>query len=395
MVIRKEYLVLLNSRNRVQQTLLQLNQNPFTKDYQIERTTCQWGGKEIQQPTITINYGKAGRTVAEQASLQYNALLKGYLDKGYVRMASLTAKEYESLTEDEIMQLLGGGFISDQHGIPKPMLAKSSDKCAAGVWDKEWLASRKQDGVRMLMYCKDNVIQTASRGGGNYNAATKHLREDPIIKLLFKEFPNIIFDGELYRHGADWPLQRISGLARLQQWEEECGELEYWIYDFVDERPFKERLEILNELKGLIPEDSKIKIVEHIPVSGYLKAKELHDQWVAEGFEGLCARNPDKEYGINKRSALYLIKLKERQDDEGTVIDVKEGLRPEDMCFVLRAKNGAIFSAKPMGTAEERIQYLRNKDCYIGKQATYTYFSLSEDGTPTQPVFKHFRPEDE
>ena len=54
MVIKKEYLVVLNSRNRVQQTLLQLNQNPFTKAYTIERTNNQWGGKEIQQPTLTI-----------------------------------------------------------------------------------------------------------------------------------------------------------------------------------------------------------------------------------------------------------------------------------------------------------------------------------------------------
>ena len=45
MVIKKEYLVVLNSRNRVQQTLLQLNQNPFTKAYTIERTNNQWGGK--------------------------------------------------------------------------------------------------------------------------------------------------------------------------------------------------------------------------------------------------------------------------------------------------------------------------------------------------------------
>lgn len=395
MVIRKEYLVLLNSRNRVQQTLLQLNQNPFTKEYQIERTSCQWGGKEVSQPTITIAFGKAGRTAAEQATLQFNSLLKGYLDKGYVRASSLTSKEYTSLSEEEVKDLLGGGFISDQHGIPKPMLAKSATQCAAGIWDKEKLVSRKLDGCRCLMYYKDNLVQTASRGGGSYNAATKHLREDPVIQLLFKQNPTLILDGELYKHGSDWPLQKISGLARQQEWKEECAELEYWVYDYISDQPFYERLEVLNGLKELIPQESKIKIVEHLPVHSYLEAKELHDQWVLEGFEGLCARNPEKEYGINKRSALFLIKLKERQDDEGTVIDVREGMRPEDMCFVIRAKNGAIFAAKPMGTAEERIHFLQNKDDYIGKQATYTYFSLSEDGVPTQPVFKHFRPNDE
>lgn len=392
MVLKKEYLVLLNSRNRVQQTLLQLNQNPFSKDYTIERTNCQWGGKEIQQPTITVSFGRAGRTIAEQAVLQYNSLLKNYLDKGYVRASSLSPKDYTSLTEQEIIDALGGGFVSDQHGVPKPMLAKLADQCAANIWDKEWLCSKKLDGCRCLMYFKDNLVQTATRGGGNYNAATKHIRENPYIKELFKQNPSLILDGELYKHAPEWSLQRISGTARQQEWQTECGELEYWIYDYIDNIPFKERLESLNQLRDLFPENSPIKICEHVSVSSYIEVKKLHDLWVSEGFEGLCARNPEKEYGINKRSALYLIKLKDRQDDEGEVIDVKEGLRPEDMCFILRAKNGATFAAKPMGTAEQRVYYLEHKDEYIGKQATYTYFSLSEDGIPTQPVLKHFRP---
>lgn len=395
MVIKKEYLVLLNSRNRVQQALLQLVQNPFSKDYTIERTNCQWGGKEIQQPSITISFGRAGRTTAEQAVLQYNSILKNYLDKGYVKASVLSKKEYTSLSEQEIIDALGGGFISDQHGVPKPMLAKLADQCAANIWNKTWYCSRKLDGVRVLLYYKDNLVQTASRGGSNYNAATKHIREHPMIQALFKQNPSLILDGELYKHGSDWPLQRISGLARQQEWKEECGELEYWIYDFIDSQPFKDRLQVLNELSTFFTGDSPIKICEHVLVSNYSEAKQLHDIWVSEGFEGLCARNPEKEYGVNKRSALYLIKLKDRKDDEGTVIGVKEGLRPEDMCFILQAKNGVTFAAKPLGTAEERIYYLEHQEEYINKQATYTYFSLSEGGVPTQPVLKHFRPEDE
>ena len=45
-----------------------------------------------------------------------------------------------------------------------------------------------------------------------------------------------------------------------------------------------------------------------------------------------------RKYGVNKRSSLYLIKLKQRQDDEAEVIGIREGLRPEDMCFVLKTK---------------------------------------------------------
>jgi DNA ligase-1 len=395
MVIKKEYLVVLNSRNRVQQTLLQLNQNPFTKAYTIERTNNQWGGKEIQQPTLTITYGKAGRTTAEQAMLQYNSLLKNYLDKGYVKASVLSKKEYVDLTEQEIIDALGGGFVSDQKGVPKPMLAKSADKCAAGIWEKEWLASRKLDGVRCLIYYKNNLVQTASRGGSDYNAATKHIRENPILQALFKQNPDLILDGELYKHGSDWPLQRISGLTRLKEWTEECGQLEYWVYDYISEQPFKERLEVLNELRTLFPEESPIKICEHVSVSNYTDAKALHDKWVAEGFEGLCARNPEKEYGVNKRSSLYLIKLKNFTDAEFLITGVKEGLREEDMCFVLQTADGKEFSAKPVGTAEQRKYYLTHPDEFIGKMGTCKYFYYSQDGVPQLPVFKCVREEGE
>jgi ATP-dependent DNA ligase len=246
------------------------------------------------------------------------------------------------------------------------------------------------------MYFKDNLVQTASRGGGSYNAATKHLREDPVIQALFKQNPDLILDGELYKHGADWPLQRISGLARQSEWKEECGELEYWIYDYIDtKQPFSERHKVLKEMKTLFPEDSKIKIVDHISLNTYLDVKKQHDDWVEQGFEGLCARNPEKEYGVNKRSSLYLIKLKAYSDEEFLITGVKEGLRPEDMCFTLVTKDGKPFAAKPMGTAEQRIYYLEHKDEFIGKKATCKYFTYSSDNVPTQPILVHIRPDDE
>lgn len=239
------------------------------------------------------------------------------------------------------------------------------------------------------------MVQTASRGGSDYNAATKHIRENPILQALFKQNPDLILDGELYKHGSDWPLQRISGLTRLKEWTEECGQLEYWVYDYISEQPFKERLEVLNELRTLFSEDSPIKICEHVSVSNYTDAKALHDKWVAEGFEGLCARNPEKEYGVNKRSSLYLIKLKMYADSEWEIVGVQEGLREEDMCFLMKTKEGKQFAAKPIGTAEQRRYYLAHPEEYIGKMGTCKYFTMSNDGIPLQPIFKAVRPDDE
>ena len=395
MLIKEEYLVIINAKNRIQRVLLKLEQDAVSKVFKISRITGQYGGKETKQPELLIDKGKVKRTPSEQATLQYNALLKNYLDKGYVKLSALTDKQYQDLNEDEIKILLGGNCVSDQSGIPKPMLAKLADQCSSDIWDKEWFVSRKLDGIRALMYYKDGEIHTASRGGGEYDVATTHLRTNPELLKIFSQKPDLILDGELYHHGTDWPLQRISGLARLKEWKDECSQLEYWIYDYISNEKFRDRLTYLNSIKEQLSDNSPIKILEQKSMTGYLEIKKEHDKYVKEGFEGLCARNPDREYGINKRSAIYLIKLKEYKDDEFEVIGVKEGLRDEDMCFVLKTAEGKEFSAKPSGDVSTRKYYLAHPDEFIGKMATCKYFYYSKDGIPLQPILKNFRASDE
>ena len=77
------------------------------------------------------------------------------------------------------------------------------------------------------------------------------------------------------------------------------------------------------------------------------------------------------------------------------IIGVKEGLRPEDMCFVMETDLGKQFTAKPACDAQTRIYYLNNPELYIGKYGTCKFFYYSEDKIPLQPVFKNIREEDE
>jgi len=146
MIIREEYLVTINAKNRIQRIRVQLDQNPYGDVYSILRMTGQYGGKETDQPVLFIKEGKAKRTVAQQASLQYNHIVEEYLNKGYVKLSLLTKKKYSELTEDEIKELLGGDFVSDTSGVPKPMLAKLGDQCVPDVWEQDLYVSRKLDG---------------------------------------------------------------------------------------------------------------------------------------------------------------------------------------------------------------------------------------------------------
>jgi ATP-dependent DNA ligase len=206
-----------------------------------------------------------------------------------------------------------------------------------------WKASTKLDGLRTMLYYKDGVIYTSSRGGKDYNIAATYIREDQYLKTLFDENPELILDGELYYHG--WNLQKISGLGRLETLHEDHKQLQFHCYDIVDEnKTFKDRHEILKTFE----ETEKFIVVKHVDVKGNDNINKLHDDYIAKGYEGLVLRDPSKTYKCGSRSN-RMLKVKKFTDAEFEVIDLIEGLRDEDMCFLLTTKDGNKFKAKPIG----------------------------------------------
>lgn len=367
----------------------------------IRRKTYQYGGKVTVQPEIWIFKGKAKRTVAEQAKLEYNSHLKKYTDKGYKLLPSSVNIEDAKVVEAFVEEHLGNG-VTDSNGFKKHMLAKQADKVATSVFDKikYWYGSRKIDGVRCSFYWKDGEVRTASRGGGDYDASTSFMRHNPKLIQFFEEHPDIVLDGELYKHGKS--LQQISGAARLEKDTAGMDWLEYYIYDVMDStKTFEERLDILHDITdelnlGFNPErewddgELKFQIVPQETVVGWANIQKLHDKYVGEGFEGIVIRDPSKVYNFGGRTNA-MIKVKMYKDAEFEIVGYSEGLRPEDMVFVCKTKEGKEFEAKPMGPRELKWEYLDRMDEIIGKMATVKYFYLSDEGCPLQPVLKCIR----
>lgn len=389
MVINSIYLVTRNARDKVQVVLTELSQEGNT--FIINRTTGQYQGKMTGQPELVIEKGKAKRSALEQAELQYNSIVSKYQDKGYKRLDSLTSKKFNELSSEE-MDSLVPTIKSDTQGNYKPMLAKSSNDCQTSVLQKKMFCSRKLNGVRMMVKWDEELGKpiTISRGGKNYDVAATLITEQ--LTDYLSQHKDLILDGELYSHGHY--LQEISGIARLETWEDRCEILEYWIYDIADDkRTFNDRYDDLIDLNIDIegnPDYSKIKVVEHVLTESWEQIQRLHDKWVSEGFEGLVARKPDKVYGFGKRGS-DMVKVKMYQDDEFEIIDYQDGLRPEDFTFVCQTKEGKQFAAKPIGDRELKIQYLENIDNIIGKKGIVKYFEISKDGVPLQPVFQAVR----
>ena len=394
-------LISKDSKNKIRVVEISYKWSDEKHGYVINRTTYQFGGKKTNQPEIWVFRGKVKRTVTEQVELEYNSHVKKYKDKGYKEFYG----NIDTVSIEELHDLLPIEN-TDNNGALKPMLAIQHDKVAVSNFEKDiWYGSRKIDGVRASIFLKDGELKTSSRGGTNYDFALRHILEHPTLIEFFENNPDLVLDGEVYKHG--WSLQKISGKVRTIKDVTTCTPLEFWVYDIVDvTKPFIERLETLECIKEELnlnfdyekefaDSDLKLRIVPHDEMSGWTSLKHYHDIYVTEGFEGLIIRNKNKEYGVGKRSATYMIKIKLYQDAEFTITGFSEGLREEDMVFDCITDDGKPFKAKPMGSREIKQQYRKDMTQLIGKKATIKFFYYSEDNIPLQPVLKAIRDYDE
>ena len=370
--------------------------------YIIQRSYGQVQGKNTLSPAIIVDKTKQKRNWKEQYTLQFNSEVKKFLDKGYVEVDK-HPNEYSSAELEAIF----GDVKTNQYGVIKPQLAKQADKVTnTKIFDKEWLISRKLDGVKALFYYKDGEIHTASRGGEHYDYSTEHLRTYPPLVNFFKENPTVILDGELFVRGKS--LQQISGAARMEKNAYDCDWLQFWVYDCYDtsnpEMTAINRwlflVKELNHKNGIFiygnPEDDEIKdpvrVLDHQSVEGWISMKHLHDVWVSEGFEGAVITDPSKPYKPGARCN-NLIKIKEYKSEDFKVIGYKLGLRgSEDMTFTCELEDGRTFEAMPVGDRATKEEYVENFDNkYKGHKAECTYFNLSDEGVPTQPKLRVFR----
>ncbi len=391
-----KFLLGKSSNNKFRWWQIEWNEDNYEEGlgYALVRTYGQVHGKVTEAPIIYVPHGKAKRTTKEQALLQFNSEIKKQLDKGYKEVE----KHPNEYTEVELQEIFGEVKMREGSTV-KPMLAKQADKVPKKIFDKEYYGSRKVNGVRCLIYYDNDKIKTASRGATNYDIAIIHIIQHPILEAFFKNHPDVILDGEIYKYG--WSLNTISGICRSQKTVNDGKDLEFYWYDIVDlTASFSDRWKCMQEwakelqLSNFDPQRSfsedelHIQFLPQVKISGWDNMKKLHDEYVQEGWEGLVVRLASSEYKPGSRGNDW-IKIKVYQDAEYPIVGLSEGLREEDMCFILETPNGQQFNCKPMGTREQKQWYREHIDELIGKNLTIKYFEMSGvEGSevPQQPV---------
>lgn len=397
-------LVSKDSKGKIRVVEISYEGNEATRIYTIYRYTGQFEGKMTKQPEIIVDRGKATRNIHEQVELQFNALVKGYKDKGYIELEN----EIDNYSSEELYKLFGDA-PAGTNGVVKPMLAKQADKVTkTDIFNKKWIASRKIDGLRCIIYLGDDgKLHTSSRGATNYDSAMFEILTHPALIKLFKNNEGLMLDGECYHHG--YTLQQINSIARTQKVAKDLEILQFYWYDIVDlNNPFKTRLakmkSIASELKEYGSEISwepdrvfkenelRIQFVPQVEVSGWDNMMKLHNEYVSEGWEGLVIRDPERPYKPNGRTN-DMIKIKVYKDDCFKVVGKEAGLRgSEDMVFIMQMPDGRTFKAKPFGDREQKQEYWINfEEKYNGHIGECKFFYYSDDGIPLQPAFKAFR----
>lgn len=350
----------------------------FLTEYGIVDGAIQQDLKQIEEGK---NLGKANETTPyEQALVELNSKVNKLKDKGY--------KEVNDITE---LKTTAG---TDASGNLKPMLAqKDTRKIKFPGY-----AQRKYDGVRCFTFCINGNIKKVSRNGKPF----KHLDHlDQEIRELIDMDPgdfgykDWISDGELYSH--DMSFQNIiSSVKREQPSNKLIG---YRIYDLVPiqelDAPQSVRMAVLRQLRlecetpGIF---KHLEIVRTYKVKTMERFKELFAKFIEEGFEGAMFRNLDGHYEFGRRS-YSLIKYKEFDEAEFEIMGAEEATGRDEgtAVFLLKTADGVWFNARPMGTREQRRDYLLNISKLIGKKGTVKYQGLSDTGVPRFPVFKAVR----
>jgi len=272
-------------------------------------------------------------------------------------------------------------FIDDVH-IIDPMLAHKWRDYESKVSDDEPLASQpKLDGIRCIG--TKNGLFTRK---GKRIVAVPHIEQE--VKKILEGLPeNYYLDGELYNHELKDDFNKITSIVRKQKPTEKDIELaesliQYHVYDIDAPGSFAMRYQSLIELFAF--PQRKVVLVKTIFLANKTSAllDKLYQQYLEQGYEGQIIRISNSEYK-NGRSR-NLLKRKEFIDQEFTIIDIEEGTGNRSGMMGRIKFDG--FDANARGSHAYWKELLRNKDIYIGKQATVRFQNWTPDGKPRFPV---------
>jgi DNA ligase-1 len=370
-ILDKEWsLYRLNRAGNIQQYIVRTY--TYSDGAFLEFTYGIIGGKiqEDLKPIYPVNVGKANETTPiQQARLEAQSKINKLIDKGY-----------QLLDPVEVSSNLGElqSYLKSLHGTDAnrrylPMLAtKNIDKA-----EYPGYVQKKFDGNRCIIKNEGGTIIARSRRGKIFD-----------LEFITDLFEGILpegweIDGEIYAHGIS--LQNIVSMVKNSA-NPHREMLKYRAYDIfgktLNDIPYKKRRWLLKRITKKTNSD-KILHTDTYRVEDHQELTKYFMQFLDEGYEGAMYRNPDFPYEVGTRSK-GLIKVKDTLEEEFEIVDMEEATGRDEgtAIFVLKTGEGKVFNSRPMGTREERKEYLENKEEHIGEMATVRFQYWTDGGVP-------------
>jgi hypothetical protein len=367
MILKQDYLVKLNNKNKIQELTVSLNYHPYEDVYSVQRSFGQRGGKEIDIPVIFFKKNECYPSHEQVAQEKYLVIVNRYLSNGYKSIRQLTDKPQHMLSDDELSDLIRShGFINS---AVKPIQVeyKAHFKCHPGIYDKNLYVVRCREGCRVTLYYEDGKILTYNKVKKDYNKSLIHILQDPVLIHWFKENPNEYLDCRVYSDDILYPLKDIIRLVCLKAHTKECKKLKLEIVDIISEDVLEERIKKLNKLKRLFTNNSHIRVATFKKIAGFLKIQKEYIQAVKEGFAGLLLYRNNMPYGMGKKSSMYVVSLLDTIKERHVVLDAFF----RDNVLWFKIKKDEEYLEIP--SAITKTEYKDKLDFYKGKIANVVY----------------------
>lgn len=364
---------------------------------QIHSRFTSDAAKSISEPIQSVNVGKSNETTQQEQA--YSRLLSEYKDhlkKGYKSYDIVLSHTVDVDYIDNIVDKTNTGIDS----VAQPMKFKSFELCKCKY---PMIGQPKYNGVRCIV-SKSNSnslfdpfpTSFLSKELVQYHA--EHLNESvhTIINKLESIFPSVVLDGELYIPCQ--PPTSIAGAARNPS-NPLNKQLQFVVYDLaIDNVAQLTRVEVLKEctnsfdspllkLHSNYYKNPFVYLSEYKIIHSDEEAIEYLDKCLNLDYEGCVLRPLDKEYAFGQRPS-FNRKLKRFQDSEFEILDIIEyGTRGQKVGFGCKfiCRNditGDSFESIPVGNYEQRIDYIENKEQYIGKLAKIKFYERTINQLP-------------
>ena len=280
----------------------------------------------------------------------------------------------------------------------QPMLAHKFDNKRVD-WSQPVYIQPKLDGIRCVM----KADGCYSRNGKKF-MNVQHLYTKA-IKELFKVNPLLVLDGELYNHDLRDNFEKIVSLVRKQKptsddRKEARRLIQYHVYDYC--MAVNNKLNLLESdmnkyekrMHQLVCTDMYGKHIRYVPARGVHsldKAKEIHNDFLQQGYEGSILRL-DGPYKCGR--SYDLMKFKDFSDTEAKIVSWVEGKgkrRGTIGKFIAVDSDGIRFGMPVMDNFKYLQKNFKNMQDWVGKTATFTYFERTRAGSYRHPLFKAIR----